>query len=161
MPEMLLRQPRFIHIARGPLTKNKQRTQKFKETGDSRYICQKSLNKACFRHEKAYRDFRDLARRTASDKVLRDKVFKIAKSPKCDEYQSELASMVFRFFDKKSVFLADKAIFVSPGKSEIMSNQQLAEQLHKPIIRKFEKRKYTNFLQTTFGVLSSQYATNR
>ena len=77
----------------------------------------------------AYGDFKDLARRTASDKVLRDKAFNIAKNPKYDGYQRDLASMVYKFFDKKST---------SSGiKNESTQNQQLAEELHKQIIRKF------------------------
>ena len=102
MPEMHLRQPGFTCSACGPFTKNKERIKKFKETGDSRYIYQNKLDKACFQHDMAYGDFKDLARRTASDKVLRDKAFNIAKNPKYDGYQRGLASMFYKFFDKKS-----------------------------------------------------------
>ena len=86
----------------GPLTKNKERIQKFKETGDTNYIYKNELDKACFQHDMPYGDFKDLARRTASDKVLRDKAFNIAKNPKYDGYQRGLASMVYKFFDRKS-----------------------------------------------------------
>ena len=72
-----------------------------KETGDSTYIYQNELDKACFQHDIAYGDFKDLNRRTAFDKILRDKAFNIAKYPKYDGYQRGLASMVCRFFDKK------------------------------------------------------------
>ena len=65
----------------GPFTKSKERIQKFQETGDSRYIYQKGLDKAYFQHDMAYGDFKDLSRRTASDKTLRDKAFNIAKNP--------------------------------------------------------------------------------
>ena len=58
-----------------------------KETGDSRYIYQNELDKTCFEHDIAYRDFKDLTRRKASDKLLRDKVFNIAKNSKYDGYQ--------------------------------------------------------------------------
>ena len=102
MPEMHLRQPGFTCSACGPFTKNKERIKKFKETGDSRYIYQNKLDKACFQHDMAYGDFKDLARRTASDKILRDKAFNIAKNPKYDGYQRGLASMFYKFFDKKS-----------------------------------------------------------
>ena len=98
MPEMHLRQPGFTYSACGPLTKNKQRIQKFKETGDSRYIYRYELDKACFQHDMAYGDFKDLARRTASDKVLRNKAFNFAKNPKYNGYQRGLASMVYTFF---------------------------------------------------------------
>ena len=99
MPEMHLRQPRFTYSAWGPFTKNKERIQRFKETVDSRYIYQNELDKACFQHDMAYVDFKDLTRRTAFDKILRDKPFNIAKNPKYDGYQGGLASMVYKFFD--------------------------------------------------------------
>ena len=94
MPEMHLRQPRFTYSACGPFTKNKGRIQKFKETGDTSYIYKNKLDKACFQHDMAYEDFKDIKRRTASDKILRDKAFNITKSPKYDGYQRGLASMV-------------------------------------------------------------------
>ena len=82
MPEMYLKQPGFTYSACGLFTKNKERIQKFKETGDTSYIYKNELDKACFQHDMAYRDFKDLARRTASNKVLRDKAFNISKNPK-------------------------------------------------------------------------------
>ena len=103
MPEIHLRQPQFTYSARGPFTKNKERIQKFKETGDTNYIYKNELDKACFQHDMAYRDFKDLKRRTLSDKILRDKAFNIAKNPKYDGYQRGLASMVYNVFDKKSL----------------------------------------------------------
>ena len=80
MSEMHLKQPGFTYSACGPFTKNKERIQKFKETGDTSYIYKNELDKACFQHDMAYRDFKDLKRRTASDKVLRDKAFNIGKN---------------------------------------------------------------------------------
>ena len=80
--------------------------QKLKETGDSIYICQREPDKACFQHDRAYGDFKNLPRRRTSDKVLRDKEFNIADNPKYDEYQYGLASMAFKIFDKKSALLA-------------------------------------------------------
>ena len=91
------------------------------------------LDKACFQHDTAYRDFKDLNRRAAGDEVFHDKAFNIAKNPKYVGYQTGLASMLYKFFEKKS---SGGAI-----KNEIMSDKELAEKLHKPIIRKFEKRK--------------------
>ena len=79
----------------------------------------------------AYADFKDLARRTASDKVLKDKTFNIAKYLKCDGYQRGLASIVYKFFDKKS-----KGSGVNIN---VKPSEQLAEEVHKPIIRKFKK----------------------
>ena len=138
MPEMHLRLTGFTYRACRPFTKNKERMQKFKETGDSPYIYQNELDKACFQHDMAYGDFKYLTRRTASDKILRDKAFNIAKNPKYDGYQRRLASMVYKFFDKKS---SGRGI-----KNENMLDQQLAEELHKQIIKKFKNRK----LQSSF-----------
>ena len=79
----------------------------------------------------AYGDFKDLAKRTASNKILRDKTFNIAKNPKHDGYQRGFASMVYKFFDKTSSGsrVADNNV--------IKQNIQLADELHKPIIKKF------------------------
>ena len=100
MPEMHLKQPAFTYSACGPFTKNKERIQNFKETGDTSYIYKNELDKACFQHDMAYGDFKDLKRRTASDKILRDKAFNIAKNPKYDRYQRGLGSMVYNFLIK-------------------------------------------------------------
>ena len=102
MPEMDLKQLRFTYSACGPFTKNKERIQKFKETGHTNYIYKNELDKACFQQDMAYGDFKDLARKRASDKFLRDKAFNIAKNPKYYGYQRGLASMVYKFFDKNS-----------------------------------------------------------
>ena len=99
MPEMHLKQPRFTYSACGPFTKNKRRIKKFKQTGDSRYIYQNQLDKACFQHDMVYGDFKDSNRRRATDKVLRDKAFNIVKNPKYDGYQRGHTSMVYKFFD--------------------------------------------------------------
>ena len=108
MPEMHLRQTGFTYSACGPFTKNKERIQKFKGAGDSRFIYQNELDKACFHHDVAYRDFKDLNRRTFADKVLRDKAFNISKDPKYDGYQRGFASRVYNFFDKKLLVVALK-----------------------------------------------------
>ena len=81
---MHLKQPGFTYSACYPFTKSEERIQKFKDTGDTNYIYKNELDKACFQHDMAYVDFNDLAKRTATDKVLRDKAFNIAKNPKCD-----------------------------------------------------------------------------
>ena len=141
MPEMQLRQPQFTYSACGPFAKHKQRIKKFKETGDTNYIYKNELNKACFAHDAAYSDSKDLTKRTAADKILRDKAFNIAKDPKYDGYQRGLASMVYKCFDKKSASLADKSAKGSGVNTKpAPQNQQLAEELHQPIIKKFEKR---------------------
>ena len=131
-----------MYSACGLFTKNKERIQKFKETGDTSYIYKNELDKACFQHDMAYGDLKDLPKRTAADKVLRGKAFKIASDQKYDGYQRGLASMVYKFFDKKSSGsrLANKN-----------ENIQLANELHKPIIKKFNKRCILH-LKTIFGV---------
>ena len=92
----------------------------------------------------AYGDFKDLARRTAADKVLRDKAFNIAKDPKNDGYQRRLASTVYKFFYKKS-----KGSGANIG---LESSKQLGEELHKQIIRKFKKRTfYSGFKDNIWG----------
>ena len=118
IPEMHLKQSGFTYSSFGPFTKNKERIKKFKETEDTKYIYKNELDKACFQQEMNYGDFKDLARRTASDKVLRDKTFNVAKVPKYDGYQRDLASMVYNFFDKKSVGS-------SVANNEIKQNLQL------------------------------------
>ena len=139
--EMHLRQVGFTYSACGPFTENRERIQKFKETGNSRYIYQNELDKACFLHDMAYEVFKDLTRRTASVKMLRDKANNIAKNLKYDGYQRGLASMVLKRFDKKSTLLADKSASCGTIKSENISNKEISEELHKPIIIKLKKRK--------------------
>ena len=102
MPEIPFKQTGFTYSACGPFTKNKERTQKFKKTGDTKYIYKNKLDKACFQHDITYGDFKDLAKRIAADKVLRDNEFNIAKDPKYDGYQKGLALMVYDLFDKKT-----------------------------------------------------------
>ena len=137
MREMHLIQLVFTHSAYGPFTKHKETIQKFKETGDSRHFYQNELDKACFQHDIAYGDFKYSHRRTGSDKTSRDKAFNTAKNPKYEAYQRELTSMVYKCFDKKS---ASKT-FGRGIKSGIRPNQQLADELHKSIIRKFKNHK--------------------
>ena len=99
MPEMHLRQPDFVYSACGPFTKHKERIKKFKQTGDTSYIYRNELDKACFQHDSAYSDSKNLVRRTQADK---DKAYNIASNPSYDGYQRGLASMVYKSFDKKS-----------------------------------------------------------
>ena len=87
MPEMYLKQPGFTYSACGPFTKNKERIEKFMQTGNTDFIYRNVLDKACFQHDIAYGKSKDLTKRTQSDKVLRDRVFKIASDPKYDGYQ--------------------------------------------------------------------------
>ena len=113
------------------------------QTKNTDFIYRNELDKICFQHNMAYGKSKDLTKRTQSDKVLRDKAFKIASNPKYDGYQRGLASMVYKFFDKKS---SGSGIANEP-------NYQLANELHKPIIRKFKKRKvYSSFRDNIWGV---------
>ena len=98
MPEVHLKQPTFAHIASSPFTKNKQRIENFMQAGNTDFIYKNVLDKACFQHYMAYGEPKDLARRTESDKILRDKTFIIASNPKYDGYQRGLASMVYKFW---------------------------------------------------------------
>ena len=120
---MHLKQPGFTNSACEPFNINR------------RY---KKIFKAHFQHDVAFGDFKDLTRRTASGKVLRDKAFNIAKNPK---YQRGLAIIIYKFFDKKT----------SGSGVKPMSNEQLGEELHKPITRKFKK--YSHHSKIIFGVL--------
>ena len=91
----------------------------------------------------AYGDFKDSKKRTFSDKILRDKAFNIAKNPKYDGYQRGLASMIYKFFDKKSE---------GSGIVNNKENIQLADELHKPIIRNLKIEKCVLHLEVMFGV---------
>ena len=136
MPEMHLRQLQFTYSACGPFTNNKERIQKFKELEIKKYIYRNELDKACCQHNMAYGDFKDFARRTAVDNILKDKAFNIVKDSKYDGYLRGLASMVYKFFDNKSASLIDKSA-VGSGIKSMSQNEQLSEELHKPIIRNF------------------------
>ena len=143
MPEMHLRQPQFVYSACGPLTRHKERTKKFKQIGDTRYIYRNELYKACFQHDSAYADHKDLINRTEADKVLRDKAYDIASNPEYDGYQRGLASMVYKCFNKKSMGSGIKKD----------SSLILADELHKPVIKKFNKRKvYSQFKDNIWEV---------
>ena len=140
MPEIHLRQPQFTYSACGPFTRHEERIQKFKETGDTNYIYMNELDKACFTHDAAYPDSKDLTKRTIADK---NRAFDITKDPKYDGYQRGLASMVYKFFDSK---------VSGSGAKLIPKNKQLADEFHKQIIRKFEKRKvYSTFKDNIWG----------
>ena len=142
MPEMHLKLG-FTYSACGPFTKNKERIEKFMQTGNTNFFYRNELDKACFQHDMGYGKSKKLAKRTQSGKVLRDKEFKIASDPKYDGYQRGLASMVYTFFGKKS----------SGSGTVNEPNYQLANKLHKPINRKFKKSKvYSPFRDNIWDV---------
>ena len=144
MLEMHLKQPGFTYSACGAFTKTKERSRNLKQTGDASYISKNELDEACFQHDMAYGNFKDLARGTASDKVLRDIAFNIAKNPRYDGFQRGLASMVYQCFDKKTKG--------SGFNIDVKHNDQLAKELHKPIIRNFKKGTvYSRFKHNIWG----------
>ena len=99
-----------------------------------------------------YADYKDLTNRTQADKVLKDKAFKIASDPKHDGYQRGLASMVYKFFDKESSGSGANKTSRANEMSEV-NNAKLADELHKPVIKKFGKSKvYSSFKDNIWGV---------
>ena len=156
MLKMHLRQPQFTYSVCGPFTKHKQRIQKFKETGDTNYRYKNELDKASFAHDAAYYDSKDLTKRTVADKILRNKTFDIAKDAKYDEHQRRVASMVYKLFDEKSASLLDKSTkgsgVTTLTNKFVSQNRQLDEELHKPITKKFKKRKvHSTFKDNIWG----------
>ena len=140
MPEMHFGQPRFMYNACEPFTKNKEHKeyQKQKNPGNSRYIYQNKLDKACFQHDMAYGDFKDLPRRTASDKVLHDTAFNTAKNPKYDVYHRVLLQSFTLGGDVKS---------------EIIPNQELVMNYTNQLLENLTNEKYAYLSKTIFGVL--------
>ena len=110
------------------------------------------VDKAYFQHDITYGIFKDFAKRTPSDKILRDKAFDIAKNPKYDGYQRGLASMIYNFFDKK---VPGSGIDINANNEHPLdlATQKLAEKLHKQIIRKLKKEQFIQDLKIIFGVL--------
>ena len=107
------------------------------QTGNTNHIYKNNLDKACFQHDIACGKYKVLTERTESDKGLRDKAFKIASNPKYNGYERGLASVVYKFCDKKSKGSGIKSL----------SNQQLADTLHKTIMKKFKIHKVYSFLK--------------
>ena len=152
MPEMHLRQLRLVYSACGPFTRHKERIKKFKQTGDTGYIYRNELDKACFQHDSAYADNKDLINRTKADKDLREKAYDIASNPEYDGYQRGLASMVYKFFDKKSI---GSGIAGSSSLERMVepSSLKLSDELHKSVIKKINKRNvYSQFKDNIWGV---------
>ena len=115
--------------------KKQRKNTKFKETVGSRYVSQNQLDKACFRHDMNFRDFKDLTGRTAY-KILHHKAFHVIKNPKYDEYERSLASMAYDFFDKKILVVVLK----------MGTCQTAVSRRTKPIIRKPKERKVQSSL---------------
>ena len=144
MPEMHLWDSKVgKYSACGPFTKHQQRIDRFMKDGRLNHLYKNKLDKACFQHHAAYNKYKDLKNRTRSDIVLKNKAYKIAADLKVDGFQRALASMVWKFFDERSRKVLGSGI----------ENQQLAEELHKPIIRNFKRRKvYSSYKDNIWGV---------
>ena len=133
MPQLHLKQPGFTYSACGPFTKHRERIQKFRETGNLKYLSRNELDKACFVHNAAYSDSNDLAKRTILDKILKDRAYEIARNCGYGGYQRALAGMVHKIFDKETG-------------SRISVNEWLAKELHNTVIKIFKRRKvYARF----------------
>ena len=136
MSELHLKQPGFTYSACGPFTKHCERIQKSRETGNLKHLYRNELNKACFAHDAAYSKNKDLAKRTISDKILKDRAYEIARNHRYNGYQRALASMVYTFFDKKT-----GSGLRATSKPGISVNEHLAEELHKSVTKIFKRRK--------------------
>ena len=133
MPELHLKQLGFTYSNCGPFSKHRERTQKFRETGNLKNLYRNELDKAYFAHDAAYSDSKDLAKKTISDKILKDRAYEIARNRGYDGYQR--VRMFYKFFDKKK-------------RSGISVNEQLLKDLHKPVIKKFSRKKvYVRFTE--------------
>ena len=110
MPEMHLRQPRFVYSACGPFTRHKERIKEFKRTGDTRLLYRNELDKPCFKHNAAYAKYKYVENRLILDQKLRNSAYDIASNPKYDDYQRGLASMVYKCFDSKVAPLDKKSV---------------------------------------------------
>ena len=102
LSELHLKQLGFIYSACGPFTKHRERIQKFRETDNVKHLHRNELGKVCFAYDTAYSDNKELAKRTISDKNLKDRANEIARNCNYDGNQRALASMVYKFFDKKT-----------------------------------------------------------
>ena len=154
---MHLRQPQFAYSACGPFTRHKERIKEFKRTGDMCLLYRNKLDKACFKHDAAYTKYKDVENRLISDQKLRNSAYDTASNPKYDGYQRGLASMVYKLkiapLDKKTMSGKGNAKHSSLERTaepsalaRTRNNKILAEKLHKPVIKKFNKRKvYSQF----------------
>ena len=132
MPELHLWDPKVKkYSACGPFTKHTQRINQFMKDGRLSHLYKNQLDKTCFQHDAAYNKYKDLKDRTQSDVVLKNKAYKIAADPKYNGYERALASIVWKYFNERSKKVIGLGI----------ETKQLANELHKPIIRKFKRRK--------------------
>ena len=129
-----------LYSACGPFTRHQQRIEQFMKDGRLSHIAKNRLDAACFQHDSAYNKYKDPVNRRQSDIVLKNKALKISVDPKVNRYQRSLAAMVYTFFNERT-------------RASGIENKQLAEELHKPIIRNFKKRKvYSSFKDNIWDV---------
>ena len=144
MPELHLRQTGFTYSACGPFTKNEEWIEKLMQMGNTYFLYRNELDKACIQHDMAYGKSKYLTKRTQSDKVLRDKTFKIASDPKYDGYQKGLAAMVYKFLIKNVVQVVLRQL-----------NQIVNLQMNfiNRLLENVRDEKFIHGLETIFGVL--------
>ena len=148
MPEMHLWDPEVKkYSACGPFTRHQKRIDMFMKDGRLSHILKNRLDTACFQHDSAYAKYKDRLSRKESDIVLKNKALKIATDPRVNGYQKVLASTVYKFFNERT-----KGSGIN-NKENLLVNSQLAEELHKPIIKNFKRRKvYFSFKDNIWGV---------
>ena len=146
MPEMHLWDPKVKkYSACGPFTRHKKRTDMLMKDGRFSHILKNRLDAVCFQHDSAYAKYKDRLNRKQSDIVLKNKALKIATDPRVNGYQRGLASMVYKFFNERT-----KSINLQANS---LNNEVLAEELHKPIIKNFKRRKvYSSFKNNIWGI---------
>ena len=150
MPESHLKQTSFTYSACDPFTKNKDIIEKSLQTWNTDFIYRSELDKACFQHDIAYGKSKDLAKRTQSVKVLRDKAFKIAINPKYDGYQRGLTSMVYKFFNKNLV----EMVLTLRLQISLLLNQIINLQMNFTgrLFENLRDKKFIHLLEAIFGV---------
>ena len=147
MPEMHLRQPRFVYSACGPFTRHNERIKEFKCTGNINLLYKNALDKACFKHDAAYPKYKDVEKRLIADDKLKNSAYDIARNPEYDGYQRGLASMVYKFFNSK-VAPRNKTI---SGKGTKEVNKILAEECINLLLENLIKEKYICNLKIIYG----------
>ena len=143
IPEIHLKPTGFTYSACGPFTKNKERIEKFIQTGNTNYIYKNDLDKACFQHDMAYGKYKNLTKRTQSIKVLRDKAFEIASNPKYDGYETGSASMILSFFIK---------ILLAVVEIQYQINNNLKMNFINQLLENLNEQEFIHHLKKIFGV---------
>ena len=149
MPEMHLWYPKAKkYSACGPFTRHQQIINDFMKDGRISHIAKNKLDAACFQHDSAHKKYKDSLNRKNSHVVLKNKALKIATDPRVNRFQSSLAAMVYNFFNERTKRLGLNFVKNS------LNNEILAEELHKPIIRNFKRRKVYSSFKDNIWVLA-------